>query len=40
MRKNKSLVRQVTEVLREKLRIGDSKHLDKQHGVASGGVYS
>jgi len=40
MRKNKSLVRQVQDVLKSKLRIGEPKHLAKQDGTASDGIYS
>jgi len=38
--KNKSLARQVKEALSSKLRIGEAKHLAKQKGKASNGIYS
>ena len=40
MPKNKSLVRQVQEVLKQKLCIGSQKHDAKQQGTASDGIYS
>jgi len=40
MPKNKNIVYQVKEVLQQKLKIGESKHLAKQQGVASDGIYS
>ena len=40
MPKNKSLVRQVQDVLKRKLRIGEPKHIAKQQGSASDGIYS
>ena len=40
MRKNKSLVPQVQDVLKAKQRFDKSKHLAKQQGVASDGIYS
>ena len=40
MPKNKSLVRQVQDTLKSKLRIGEPKHLAKQQGLASDGIYS
>ena len=40
MPKNKSIIRQVQETLEHKLRIGESKHLAKEQGVASEGIYS
>jgi integrase len=38
--KNRSLVRQAQDVLRGKLRIGEPRHLAKQQGLASDGIYS
>jgi len=38
--KNKSLVRQVQDELKSKLRIGEPKHLAKQQGMAYDGIYS
>ncbi|MCL2225087.1 MAG: hypothetical protein FWB96_09005 [Defluviitaleaceae bacterium] len=40
MPKNESIVRQVQEVLKSKLRIGEQRHTAKQEGVASDGIYS
>ena len=40
MPKNKSPVYQVREVLQQKLRIGEPRHLAKQQGVAAAGIYS
>ena len=40
MPKNKSLVRQVQEALKQKLCIGESKHLAKQQKAALEGIYS
>ena len=40
MPKNKSIIRQVHETLEQKLRIGESRHLAKEQGVASEGIYS
>jgi len=40
MPKNKSLAYQVKEVLSQKLRIGEPKHLAKKQGVAFEGIYS
>ena len=40
MPKNKSLIRQVQETLQQKLRIGESKHFNKQQGTTSNGIYS
>ena len=40
MSKNKSMIYQVKETLQQKLRIGESKHLAKQQGTATGGIYS
>jgi len=40
MPKNKSIIHQVQETLNQKLCIGDKKHLAKQEGVASDGIYS
>jgi len=40
MPKNKSLVRQVQDVLKQKLCIGEQKHDAKQQGIASDGIYS
>jgi len=40
MPKNKSLIHQVRETLDQKLRIGEKKHLAKQDGTASDGIYS
>ena len=40
MPKNKSLTRQVYEVIGAKLRIGGQKHLDKQQGTSSESIYS
>ena len=40
MPKNKSLVRQVQDTLKQKLCIGEQKHFAKQQGVASDGIYS
>jgi len=40
MSKNKSLVRQVQDVLKAKQRFGESKHLAKEQGAASDGIYS
>ena len=38
--KNKSLVRQVQDVLKSKLRIGKPKHIAKKQGKAFDGIYS
>lgn len=38
--KRKSLTRQVEEALKEKMRIGQSKHLAKKAGTAQEGIYS
>jgi len=38
--KNKSLVYQVQDALKNKLRIGEPKHFAKQQGAASDGIYS
>jgi len=40
MPKNKSLVRQVQDVLNSKLRIGEPKHIAKKQGRAFEGIYS
>ena len=40
MPKNKSLVRQVQDTLKQKLCIGEQKHTAKQQGAASDGIYS
>ena len=40
MPKNKSLIHQVKEVLESKLCIGEEKHIAKQQGIASDGIYS
>jgi hypothetical protein len=40
MPKNKRLVHQAQEVLKQKLKIGEPKHLAKQEGVANDGIYS
>ena len=40
MSKNKSIIYQVKEILEQKLRIGESKHLAKQQGVSTDGIYS
>ena len=40
MPKSKSIIHQVKETLNQKLRIGEQKHLAKQQGVASDGIYS
>jgi len=40
MPKNKSLIYQVREVLNQKLRIGESRHHDKQIGITHDGIYS
>jgi hypothetical protein len=40
MPKNKSLVHQVQETLKQKLKIGEPKHLAKQEGIAHDGIYS
>jgi len=40
MPKNKSIIYQVKETLTQKLCIGEKKHLAKQQGTASSGVYS
>ena len=40
MRKNKSLVRQVQDVLKAEQRFGESKHLAKEQGVVSDRIYS
>ena len=40
MSKNKSLIRQVQEVLQQKLCIGEQKHFAKKQGIASEGIYS
>jgi len=40
MPKNKSIVRQVQDVLKQKLCIGEDKHTAKQQGVTAGGIYS
>jgi len=40
MPKHKSLVKQVHEIMADKLRMGTKKHFDKQQGVTSEGIYS
>jgi len=40
MPKNKSLVRQVQDVLKQKLCIGEQKHIAKQQGTSTNGIYS
>jgi len=40
MPKNKSIIHQVQETLRQKLCIGEQKHLAKQQATALGGIYS
>jgi hypothetical protein len=40
MQKNKSLVFQVQDALKQKLRIGESRHFAKNQGAASDGIYS
>jgi len=40
MPKNKSIIYQVKETLTQKLCIGEKKHLAKQQGTASNGVYA
>jgi len=40
MPKNKSIIHQVQEALSQKLCIGEKKHLAKQQGTASEGIYS
>ena len=40
MPKSKSIIHQVKETLNQKLRIGEQKHLAKQQGIASDGIYS
>jgi len=40
MPKSKSLIYQVQETLKQKLRIGEQKHFARQQGIASDGIYS
>ena len=40
MSKSKNIIHQVKETLSQKLRIGEQKHLAKQQGGASDGIYS
>jgi len=40
MPKNKSIIHQVQETLKQKLCIGEQKHLAKQQGIAADGIYS
>jgi len=40
MPKNKSIIHQVQETLKQKLCIGEQKHFAKQRGIAAYGIYS